>query len=238
MRASASSATPRAVQLLAPTVEAVECLAALFASHTRAGDCYCLFGDVGAGKSVFSRAFIRAATRDGLLAVPSPTFLLQNTYDEHEGPPIHHFDFYRLQSGQDFERLSLAASFANAVCLMEWSERLQQTGQLPPERLAVRLQVQVAESSGPEAHSSSDALRCDAGAGADSSAVAGSSSPRTEAQEEGEDEGGLDEYTDRRARLITLDAEGQYWASKLHRVVAYVDAHAADVDGLRVLAGR
>lgn len=43
----------------------------------RPGDCYCLYGDVGAGKSVFSRAFIRHAAQDDGLPVPSPTFLLQ-----------------------------------------------------------------------------------------------------------------------------------------------------------------
>lgn len=38
-----------------------------------AGDCYCLYGDVGAGKSVFSRAFVRAAAQDARMPVPSPT---------------------------------------------------------------------------------------------------------------------------------------------------------------------
>jgi tRNA A37 threonylcarbamoyladenosine biosynthesis protein TsaE len=48
-------------------------LASLLASELRPGDCYCLYGDVGAGKSVFSRAFIRAAADDPDLPVPSPT---------------------------------------------------------------------------------------------------------------------------------------------------------------------
>ncbi|WIA44440.1 hypothetical protein OEZ86_007195 [Tetradesmus obliquus] len=77
-------------------------------------DCYCLFGSVGAGKSVFSRAFIRAAAQDPTLPVPSPTYLLQLIYEEQEGPPIHHFDLYRLDSQQDMSRLDLAASFSSA----------------------------------------------------------------------------------------------------------------------------
>jgi hypothetical protein len=46
----------------------------------RAGDVICLHGDVGAGKSAFSRAFVRAVARDPYLEVPSPTYLLQQIY--------------------------------------------------------------------------------------------------------------------------------------------------------------
>ena len=56
--------------------------AAAAARHAgRAGDCYFLHGPVGAGKSAFSRAFVRAAADDPRLPVPSPTYLLVNTYD-------------------------------------------------------------------------------------------------------------------------------------------------------------
>jgi tRNA threonylcarbamoyladenosine biosynthesis protein TsaE len=131
----------------------MDCLAALFASHIRPGDCYCLFGAVGAGKSVFSRAFIRAVAEDDFLPVPSPTFLLQNTYNEHQGPPIHHFDFYRLTSVQDFTRLDLEGSLALGVCLMEWPERLPE---LPGEYLSVHIDILDRLPPELEASSSSD----------------------------------------------------------------------------------
>lgn len=57
-------------------------LAALLSSNRKRGDVLLLYGDVGAGKSAFARAFIRAAARDEDLPVPSPTFLLHNVYDE------------------------------------------------------------------------------------------------------------------------------------------------------------
>lgn len=68
-----------AVHLLAPTEKALGRLAALLVQKggLQAGDVYCLQGDVGAGKSVFSRAFIRTAAGDPSLTVPSPTYLLQ-----------------------------------------------------------------------------------------------------------------------------------------------------------------
>lgn len=53
---------------------------ALQAADARAEDVICLHGDVGMGKSVFSRAFIRAVARDPYLEVPSPTYLLQQIY--------------------------------------------------------------------------------------------------------------------------------------------------------------
>ncbi len=67
------------IDLVAPTERALGRLATLLVHKggLQAGDVYCLHGDVGAGKSVFSRAFIRAAAGDPLLNVPSPTYLLQ-----------------------------------------------------------------------------------------------------------------------------------------------------------------
>ena len=57
-------------------------LAALLSSGRKPGDVLLLYGDVGAGKSAFARAFVRRAARDGELPVPSPTFLLHNVYDD------------------------------------------------------------------------------------------------------------------------------------------------------------
>lgn len=120
-------------------------LARLLASERRAGDCYFLRGRVGAGKSAFSRAFVRAAAGDPYLPVPSPTFLLLNTYEVGEGEgeedegaagrsgnadpaPIHHFDLYRLDpaktSPAELVRLDIPGALASGVALVEWPERL------------------------------------------------------------------------------------------------------------------
>lgn len=112
-------------------------LALFFASSLEAGDCYLLQGDVGAGKSFFSRTFIRAASNDEDATVPSPTYLLQNTYAT--SPPVHHFDLYRLESSEkDLERLNLGGSFSEAVSLIEWPERL--TDRLMPRQF-VRMKI-------------------------------------------------------------------------------------------------
>eukprot|EP00193_Tetraselmis_chui_P004818 CAMPEP_0177754234 /NCGR_PEP_ID=MMETSP0491_2-20121128/1900_1 /TAXON_ID=63592 /ORGANISM="Tetraselmis chuii, Strain PLY429" /LENGTH=243 /DNA_ID=CAMNT_0019269603 /DNA_START=153 /DNA_END=884 /DNA_ORIENTATION=+ len=129
--------TEGALRLLATSERGTEAAAAMFAADLRAGDCYCLLGEVGAGKSAFSRAFIRSVMEDDTFPVPSPTYLLQNTYDEHTGAPIHHFDLYRLGGEMDMGRLSLSDSFLQAVCLVEWAERLE--GSAPLGRMDVRI---------------------------------------------------------------------------------------------------
>ncbi|GLC34765.1 hypothetical protein PLESTM_000237700 [Pleodorina starrii] len=241
-------------RLAAPTVQALDCLAALFASHIRPGDCYCLFGAVGAGKSVFSRAFIRAVAEDDFLPVPSPTFLLQNTYDEHQGPPIHHFDFYRLTSVQDFNRLDIAGSLTRAVCLMEWPERLPS---LPTQCLAVQIEVvddppaALQALSAASAHGTSHATSGSSPfrthrlrpARGKAFAVDGSYDSDSEctctaavcAPEDVDTELDADDFTDRRQRVVTLTPYGSYWEGRARRIISYISAHSHACDGLVVL---
>ncbi|MFM7781446.1 MAG: tRNA (adenosine(37)-N6)-threonylcarbamoyltransferase complex ATPase subunit type 1 TsaE, partial [Alphaproteobacteria bacterium] len=78
-----------------PDLAATEALAARLAPMLRPGDAVLLDGPLGAGKSAFARALLRAATADPALDVPSPPFTLMQRYDL---PPIpaHHSDLYRL----------------------------------------------------------------------------------------------------------------------------------------------
>ncbi|WP_425039996.1 tRNA (adenosine(37)-N6)-threonylcarbamoyltransferase complex ATPase subunit type 1 TsaE [Primorskyibacter sp. S187A] len=81
-----------------------------------------LEGEIGAGKSHFSRAFIRACgatDRD----IPSPTFTLVQTYETPLGE-IWHCDLYRLTSLDEIDELGLFAAFDTAICLVEWPDRL------------------------------------------------------------------------------------------------------------------
>mmetsp|Transcript_38416 Transcript_38416/g.72051 ORF Transcript_38416/g.72051 Transcript_38416/m.72051 type:complete len:249 (+) Transcript_38416:60-806(+) len=100
------------LRLLSPWDASTEDIGRALTKYAKAGDCLCLFGSVGAGKSTFSRAFIRDLTGDDELTVASPTFMLKLIYDEHQGPPVHHFDLYRLSGPEDFKNLQLAKSFS------------------------------------------------------------------------------------------------------------------------------
>jgi len=89
----------------------------------RPGSLILLKGAMGAGKSVFARAFIRAlAPGKGDFEIPSPTFTLVQTYDETRVPVIH-VDLYRLDSMREVQELGLEEFAQSRVLLVEWAER-------------------------------------------------------------------------------------------------------------------
>ncbi len=110
--------------------------AAALAPGLRAGDTLLLEGQIGGGKTHFARALIQARLRcDGAPVedVPSPTFTLVQTYDTGK-IEIWHADLYRLTHPDEVEELGLAEAFAEAVCLVEWPDRL---GDLAPANALV-----------------------------------------------------------------------------------------------------
>ncbi|MDE0984879.1 MAG: tRNA (adenosine(37)-N6)-threonylcarbamoyltransferase complex ATPase subunit type 1 TsaE [Yoonia sp.] len=110
---------------------ATAALAARMAPLLKIGDCIFLEGPIGAGKTAFSRALIRA--RLGRQEdVPSPTFTLVQTYDDDAGD-IWHCDLYRLTHPDEATELGLIDAFDTAICLIEWPDRL---GSDQPENAA------------------------------------------------------------------------------------------------------
>ncbi|HEY4254625.1 MAG TPA: tRNA (adenosine(37)-N6)-threonylcarbamoyltransferase complex ATPase subunit type 1 TsaE [Roseomonas sp.] len=105
-----------------PDLAATEALAARLAGLLAPGDAVLLEGPLGAGKSAFARALLRAAAGDPGLEVPSPTFTLAQGYDLPRGM-AHHFDLYRL-GGAD-EVLELGWDEAReGIVIVEWPDRL------------------------------------------------------------------------------------------------------------------
>ncbi|WP_204353987.1 tRNA (adenosine(37)-N6)-threonylcarbamoyltransferase complex ATPase subunit type 1 TsaE [Yoonia maritima] len=97
-------------------------LASRIAPLLAPGDTLLLEGSIGAGKSAFARALIRA--RLGRMEdVPSPTFTLVQTYEDPEGD-IWHCDLYRLTHPDEVFELGLDEAFTTAICLIEWPDRL------------------------------------------------------------------------------------------------------------------
>ena len=121
---------------------ATAALAARLAALARPGDVIALKGELGAGKTSFARAFIRA--RGGDEDVPSPTFTLVQHYDL-PGGAVWHFDLYRLRTAEEAWELGIEEAFADGVALIEWPERL---GVLLPAR---RLLVELDFAGGPDA---------------------------------------------------------------------------------------
>ncbi|MCA8881048.1 MAG: tRNA (adenosine(37)-N6)-threonylcarbamoyltransferase complex ATPase subunit type 1 TsaE [Rhodobacteraceae bacterium] len=103
----------------------------------RAGDVLALWGEIGAGKSHFARALIKARLRaEGRDEdVPSPTFTLVQTY-RAGALEIWHSDLYRLTHPDEALELGLEDAFSTALSLIEWPDRLG--ADLPPETLHLR----------------------------------------------------------------------------------------------------
>ncbi len=96
-------------------------LAENLANLSLIGDIITLSGDLGVGKTVFARAFIKSLKYEG--HVPSPTFTLLQTY-ETQHVPISHFDFYRLESPEEIFELGVEDLFFSGISLIEWPEKM------------------------------------------------------------------------------------------------------------------
>lgn len=87
------------------------------------GSFVALHGELGSGKTCFTRGLVSAAAPESLHLVASPTFAIMNTYPGHT--PVYHFDFYRLSGEDDIYELGFEEYLqGDGICVAEWSERL------------------------------------------------------------------------------------------------------------------
>ena len=91
-------------------------------------------GFLGAGKTTLVRGMIQSILGD--IEVPSPTYTLVQTY-ELPGFELWHCDMYRLARPEDGYELGLMDAFEEAVCLIEWPDKL---GDLVPKG-AMRIEI-------------------------------------------------------------------------------------------------
>ncbi|MFO1184738.1 MAG: tRNA (adenosine(37)-N6)-threonylcarbamoyltransferase complex ATPase subunit type 1 TsaE [Bauldia sp.] len=106
------------------------------AACLRRGDAVALRGELGAGKTAFARAVIRALANDTAVEVPSPTYTLVQTYPTSRFA-VAHYDLYRLSAAGQVAELGLADALADGVVLIEWPEIA--SALLPASTLTVQL---------------------------------------------------------------------------------------------------
>ena len=83
------------------------------------GEIYCLSGDLGVGKTVFTKGFAKGLGIDD--HITSPTFTIINEY--YGRLPLYHFDVYRVADPEEMDYIgSDEYFFGQGVCLIEWAE--------------------------------------------------------------------------------------------------------------------
>jgi tRNA threonylcarbamoyladenosine biosynthesis protein TsaE len=107
-----------------PDVRATHALAAELAARLRPGDVIALTGELGAGKTEFTRGLARALGVPEEAGVCSPSYLLLNLYRGGR-LPVAHFDAYFLKGADDLERAGLADVRAEgSIAVVEWADRV------------------------------------------------------------------------------------------------------------------
>ncbi|MFP4462982.1 MAG: tRNA (adenosine(37)-N6)-threonylcarbamoyltransferase complex ATPase subunit type 1 TsaE [Guyparkeria sp.] len=101
---------------------AVESFAARLAAVAPPAGVLSLRGELGAGKSTFARAFLRALGVEG--TIRSPTYTLVEPYDVAAGPGgpsrVLHLDLYRLADPEELDYLGVRDEVDQALFLVEW----------------------------------------------------------------------------------------------------------------------
>ena len=111
--------------------QATEQLAHNLAKQLCAGDLVFLSGDLGAGKTTFTRHLIRALGLD--TKVKSPTYTLLESYDlpdSAQAKTLHHFDLYRLSDPREWYSAGFEETLNDQnIVVIEWADKAQ--GALP-----------------------------------------------------------------------------------------------------------
>lgn len=119
------------------SVEMTERLGEALGTVVQPGEVITLDGDLGAGKTAFTRGVARGMNLRS--RVTSPTFTIVNEYNDNQGVPrLFHFDTYRLTGSDDFFDAGLDEYFQrDGVCIIEWSTVIEDA--LPKNRIALEI---------------------------------------------------------------------------------------------------
>ncbi|WP_067437332.1 tRNA (adenosine(37)-N6)-threonylcarbamoyltransferase complex ATPase subunit type 1 TsaE [Nocardioides jensenii] len=121
---------------LLPTPDDATAFGERLAGLLRAGDLLILTGELGAGKTTFTRGVGAGLQVRG--GISSPTFVIARVHPSlADGPALVHVDAYRLESVHDIDDLDLEATLAESVTVVEWGAGMAEG--LADDRLEITL---------------------------------------------------------------------------------------------------
>ena len=92
------------------------------------GDTIFLYGEIGVGKTTFTRFLINSFANEKKIEVLSPTFNIVFEY-EIEELTFKHFDLYRLKNSNDIKNIGLFENSEKSITLIEWPELIKEKPQ-------------------------------------------------------------------------------------------------------------
>ena len=103
--------------------------------QAKAGQIFCLNGDLGVGKTVFTQGFAKGLGIEE--NVNSPTFTIIQVYEEGR-IPLYHFDVYRIGDPEEMYEIGYEEYFfGEGVCLIEWSKLIDEL--IPEEAITIEI---------------------------------------------------------------------------------------------------
>lgn len=128
-----------AVNFISHSEEETEAFAQNLASSLPSGSTLALKGDLGAGKTVFSRGFARGL---GISEpVSSPTYTIIQEYQRPDGEWFYHMDLYRISNALSALEFGIEEYLEDprAMSIIEWAERIESI--LPEHTLTVSIKI-------------------------------------------------------------------------------------------------
>lgn len=108
------------MEYLSKSVKDTLKIAENYAKTLKKGDVLLLDGEMGAGKTAFTKGLAKGLNVKE--EITSPTYAYMNDYDG----VLYHYDCYRLHSGEDAEALGLTDYFyMDGICVIEWGENIK-----------------------------------------------------------------------------------------------------------------
>ena len=106
------------------------------AKEAAAGQIFSLLGDLGVGKTIFTKGFARGL---GITEpVSSPTFTIVQIYEEGR-LPFYHFDVYRIGDPEEMDEIGYEDYFfGEGVCMVEWANLIEEL--MPPETVWITIE--------------------------------------------------------------------------------------------------